>query len=222
MSFLIDQNEPEELDYWCSQSYEVKRGNWNQSGRFEEGKVIYPDITVVSNKIIGVNRKQAVEWMAGFSAWKDQVLRELNGPIDFLIQVIEGAITSTPREGLWGWDLNYPDIVPSTDRLGDLNGNGLLTVGGHVSNHDYKNLFGELIRISDSGIPTFFTGNTFGTALFLVELHKIADQEDWEPRLLTQLVKEKFLINEREIIRRNLILFLMGIPGVGQDRKSDV
>lgn len=213
MSFMVDNNEPEELDYWLSQSYEVKRGAFNKTSG---NPVTYPDITVLSKRIIGVNRKQSGEWLGGFSAWQEQILRELNGPVDYMIQVIEGGISPLVKEGLWSWDLNLPRITVSYDRLGNPTGGGVGETLIWKSNQDYKHVIGELIRLADSGIPTFFTGNIFGTAQFLVELHSIVDREDWEPRLLTRLVKQKYEISERELVRRNLILFLMGIPSVGQ------
>lgn len=215
MTFLIDNNEPDEFDYWLGQSFPVKRGAFNQTSG---NPIVYPDFTIQTDKrIIGVNRKQAVEWMGGFNAWKDQVLRELNGPVDYLYQVIEGAITSTPRDGVWGWDTQDPDIHKSYKGNTDIeSGGGHSEFYGHVSQWDYKALMGEIIRLTDAGIYTFFTSGVFGTSQFLIELHKIAALDDWEPRCLTQLVKTKYMISETEIVRRNMILFLMGIPSVGE------
>lgn len=215
MSFKVDQNEPEEFDYYLGQSYPVTRGAFNQTSG---NSLTYPDFTIITDKrIIGINRKQATEWMGGFSAWKDQVLRELNGPVDYLYQVIEGSISSDKGNGVWGWNWQEPYIEKAYKGKTDIeSGMGTATVVGHVSLWDYKALMGEVIRLTDVGIFTFFTSSIWSTAQFLLELHKIADHEDWEPRCLTQLVKTKYMISEVEQGRRNLILFLMGIPGVGE------
>lgn len=213
--FLVDQNEPTEFDHWLSQSYPLKRGSYNQTSG---NPVVYPDITIVTDKrILGFNRKQATEWMGGFQSWKDQVLRELNGPVDYLYQIIEGSISSTIREGVWGWDWSDPDIRKSFKGNTDIeSGMGVANVYGHSSMWDYKALMGEIIRLADAGIYTFFTSGVFASCQLLLEFHKIADNDDWEPRCLTQLVKQKYQISESEITRRNMILFLMGIPGVGE------
>src|SRR2546423_1387770 len=154
MTFLVDQNEPEEFDYWLSQSYPVKRGVYNQTSG---GGLVYPDITIQTDKrIIGVNRKQASEWMGGFTAWKDQILRELNGPVDYLYQVIEGSISSDRGNGVWGWNWQEPYIELSHKGNTDIEtGLGTGTVVGHRSEWDYKALMGEIIRLTDAGIFTF-------------------------------------------------------------------
>lgn len=214
MTFLVDQNEPPEIDYWLSQSYPVKRGSFNQTSG---SGLVYPDFTIQSKRILGVNRKQASEWMGGFDAWKDQVLRELNGPVDFLYQVIEGSISSDIGNGVWGWNWQEPYIEKQFKGKTDIeSGMGTATVVGHQSMWDYKNLMGEIIRLTDAGIYTFFTSSLFSTAQLLVELHSICERDDWEPRCLTKLVKAKYQISETEHVRRQLILFLMGVPGIGE------
>jgi len=209
---MIDNNEPEEFDYWLSQTTTIKRGAYNKTA---SGEPTYPDFTIVSNKIIGVNRKQASEWLGGIPHWEEQLQRELAGPIDYLLCVIEGSVSVDPVFGVYGWNWQAPDIKDHRTRAGEKY--GTVQVTGFPSQWDYKGLMGKLIRLNDAGIPTFFTSNVFGTATFLAELHSIAERDDWQPSGLTKLIKSKYVISEWEQSRRQMILFLMGIPGVGED-----
>src|SRR5438132_161650 len=100
MTVLLDLHEPKQLEYYLNQSCEVKVGNYNMSSG---SSLTYPDLTIINGgKTIGINRKQSSEWVAGLDAWEEQIGRELNGPIDSLISIVEGFITPVPS-GVYCW-----------------------------------------------------------------------------------------------------------------------
>lgn len=151
---------------------------------------------------IGINRKQAAEWIGGIDAWEDQVRRELASPnIDYLYCLIEGFITQSSN------GVTSHSFQDNHSWKGN-------TVEFKIN---YKYLMGLILRSHELGVPVFFTDSILGSSIFLAELHSICEREDWDSDIFLKLNKTRYQISEPEKIRRDYILFLMGIPGVGEE-----
>lgn len=208
---LIDQNEPEIFDYYLSQSTEVNRGNYNKSPGASLS-LTYPDFTIINGgKTVGINRKQSTEWLAGIDSWENQLLMELQGPIDYLISIIEGSIIPD-GDGVIG--ISYQEAGVTWRRNGH---SCVVDAQGERSQWNYKAIQGKIQAMWEVGIPTYFTSNILGSAIFIAEMHHRAT-EGYVSKTLGRLIKEKYQITETEKLMRDWILFLMGIPGIGEDK----
>lgn len=208
---LIDDNEPVDFDFLVGQTIEVQRGKFNQSpGAY----LIYPDFTVINGgKVIGVNRKQAGELLGNLDAWEEQLHRELQGSVDGLVAMVEGFI-SPDSDGVWAWKLesDSPVVYSRRDQ-----GNGKLSMWGRHFHYTYNAIQAKFNRMWELGIPVHFTSDIRGSSAFLIALHDLIGKSEEEHKTFNRLIKERFIISESDRAKRQFALFLMGIPGVGEE-----
>ena len=204
-------HEPELLDYYLSQTGEVQRGNYNQSPN-QSYALVYPDITCINGgPIVGVNRKQASEWLGGLDQWEEQLHKEVNGPIDYLVSIIEGQVIPAGEGSI---ALSFQDLNYTTRR----NSHSVdVQAKGEMSRWPYKALMGKVQAMWDIGIPVIFTSNLLGSAIFISELHHRAS-EGYESQTFKRFIKEKWQISETDLKLREQILLYMNIPGIGEDK----
>jgi hypothetical protein len=101
---LADRNEADnhpQLISWLRQSTEVETGSYNQTAG---STIIYPDFVLVGgNKLVGVNRKTVGEILSSPEKVLEQIQRELAGPVEQLVLLIEGIMV--PDGQLWSMGL---------------------------------------------------------------------------------------------------------------------
>ncbi len=195
MSVLVDFHEPTEIDHLLSQSVEVVRGNYNQSAG---GTLIFPDYTLLNaGKAVGINSKQVGEVIGGIDQLEDQLLREIRGPIDYLVLCVRGYITpTTDGSGYWAWSI--------AEKTGHR---------AHHTNQSYKGLVAFYNRLEQLGIAVWQEPNLYAFALRLLALHDSLAKEPWQHHTLQRLIKADYYISETEEARRDHMLNLMGLRG---------
>lgn len=194
---LIDQNENPLYDELCGQSLEVQRGAFNQTAG---SSLVFPDFVCMNNGITaGVNNKDAAELLGSIDAVEEQLSRELLGPIDSLTLMVRGLIVPT-SEGCRSYSVNEE---------------GRINPRGRDFRTPYARVMSWYTGLWELGIPVVNTSNLRGSATFLVQLHNSLGKE--ESRIFKRLVTIRKEVQSYDLRERSLALFLMGIPGVGEE-----
>lgn len=194
---LQDRNEPIEFEYLLKQSVDVQVGSFNQTS--PTGPV-YPDFTCVNAGLAaGVNRKQAAELLGSIDAVEEQLGRELLGPCDSLVLMVEGL------------------VVPTSDGCNahSIDENGKVNPRGRAFRTPYARVMSWYTGLWELGIPVVNTSNLRGSATFLVQLHNSLGKE--ESRIFKRLITIRKEVQSYDLRERSLALFLMGIPGCGEE-----
>lgn len=214
MTLLVDQNEernqPDLLAY-LRQSVDVRTGAYNQhSGN----PVAYPDFTIIGgDKLVGVNRKQVSEVLSSLDKVEEQLQRELSGPCEYLVLLIEG-IMYPGNDGVWAYQLDWLRGIRiwNSEQVGSV---------GFKRQHfrtNYKGIQNWQTRLEWLGINVVHTYSLYDTACKLVALHDLVMKGE-ESKTLNRLIKSSFTIAALDPTEKAMALSLMGIQngGIGEE-----
>lgn len=217
MTLLIDQNENRnhpDLTLLLEQSLEVQVGDYNQS---PNGGVCYPDFTVSGGEtLVGINRKTCGEWLSDSDKVIEQVQRELAGPCEQLVLLIEGVMVAG-KTGMGAYDPNWDSYVPLMTRNGPHPSIGAVQTTRRAYTVNPKHAQNQQTRLEWLGVMIAHTYDIKDTASKLIAMHDLVLKG--EPnKVLDRLIKQEFHIQALDPIERAMALSLMGIinGGVGE------
>ena len=193
---LIDQFEDPLYGTYLSGCVEYERGAFNKTGG---SSLVYPDFTLLNGgRVLGVNAKQAGECLSSLDAVEAQLAMEIAGPIDGLHLMIRGMVIPT--------DLNQCEAV-SFDEDGHCH-------HGRTFAQNYVGYLAWLSRLDEMGVTVVSLPNIKASASYLVALHNNLGKT--EHKTFRRLLPTKQMIADMDHELRARALFLMGIPGVGE------
>lgn len=211
---LIDQNEHRnhpDLTLLLEQSLEVQIGDYNQS---PNGGVTYPDFTVSGGEtLVGINRKTCGEWLSDSDKVIEQVQRELAGPCEQLVLLIEGVMKTGVEGGVEAYQFQWK----AEHFYNKGQDHGSVPFARRYYAVNYKHAQNQQTRLEWLGVMVTHTYDIRDTASKLIAMHDLVLKG--EPnKVLDRLIKQEFHIQALDPIERAMALSLMGIinGGVGE------
>lgn len=211
MTLLIDHHENRnhpDLTVLLAQSVDIHVGDYNQSSG--DG-LIYPDFHCAGGeKLLGINRKSVHEFLSSPERVVEQIQRELAGPCEWLVLLIEGIMAPDSGSGAWGYSMDWATLrtYPNTDQRG--------TVGFKRQhyNTNWEHIQNQQTRLEWLGIQVVHSYSVVDTASKLVALHKMA-MDNRPNRVLDQLIKTDIAVLALDPVEKAMAHTLMGISGGG-------
>lgn len=205
MTFLIDHHEPPEIDMLL-QDLEIQRGDYNSSGSSSQ---VYPDYVVVGgDKLVGINRKQVGEWLSSSDKVIEQLQRELAGPCEHLVLLIEGVMKPIGHTAMMSYSFEWSRAKAFNDT------HGTMPFTQRVYAVNPKHVQNEQTRLEFLGVQVVHTYSLSDSASKLIALHDMIIKG--EPNnVLNRLIKSDVAVNALDPIERKLATDLIGIQGAG-------
>ncbi len=206
------KNHPEILTM-LSQHVEVDVSSMNQS---PGSTLIFPDFVVMGgSKIVGINRKVVGEWLGNSDKVLDQVQRELAGPIDHLVLLIEGVMVPKAGGGMWSYQVDWINARPYQS-LQRENPNGFVTFRRQPFVINQKHSQNEQTRLEFMGVQVVHTYSLEDTVSKLVAFHDLVIN-DTPNTVLNRLIKPEvhavgLTPQETKFARQ-----LMAFDGIGEE-----
>ncbi len=165
----IDNNEKRNQPELCNllaAAVPVTYGDYNQTSG---SAVVYPDFTIFDgDRLVGVNRKTVGEWLGSSDKVIDQVQRELAGPCEQLILLIEGVMRPAGSTAMWGYSLDWDR--ETTFRNDE---HGSLPYSRRQFSVNPKHAQNEQTRLEFLGVQVVHTYSIQDTASKLIAFHDL-------------------------------------------------
>ncbi len=209
---LVDQNEARnqpELVSILREAVDIDIGDYNQS---PNQSLVYPDFTIAGgDKLVGINRKQVGEWLSNSDACIEQCQRELAGPVEHLVLLIEGVMRPD-NSGMISYSLDFKN-----EHYWDK-----ATVSGYVPflrrHHavNPKHAQNEQTRLEFLGVQVVHTYSIQDTASKIIAFHDLVLKG--EPnRVLDKLYKPDIHVLGLTPQETRFARQLMSMDGVGEE-----
>ncbi len=210
---LVDSNEARnqpELVSLLRASLDVDVQSINQTST---NTLVYPDFVIFGgSKQVGINRKTVGEWLSSPDKVIEQVQRELAGPVEWLVLVIEGVMRAAGHTGMlahtFAWNQsrffnNSADAhgtVPFTQRLYAINPK-------HAQN--------EQTRLEFLGVQVVHTYSPADTASKIISFHDLV-MKDEPNNVLSRLIKPEHHVTGLTVQETKFARQLLAFDGVGE------
>lgn len=213
---LVDQNEARnqpELVNILRESVDIDIGDYNQS---PNQSLVYPDFTIAGgDKLVGINRKTVGEWLSNSDACIEQCQRELAGPVEHLVLLIEGVMRPTTNNTMMGYGFDW-------EKEHYYNANGLGMVHGTIpfTQREFrvnpKHAQNEQTRLEFLGVQVVHTYSIQDTASKIISFHDLVMKG--EPnRVLDKLYKPDIHVLGLTPQETRFARQLMSMDGVGEE-----
>ncbi len=212
---LVDSNEARnqpELVSLLRASLDVDVQSINQTAT---NTLVYPDYVIFGgSKQVGINRKTVGEWLSSPDKVIEQVQRELAGPVEWLVLVIEGNMVPKSGGGMWAYDINWVNAHPyqnfsGQDRVGtvDFKRQPYAINPKHAQN--------EQTRLEFMGVQVVHTYSPADTASKIISFHDLVMSN--EPNtVLSRLIKPEHHVTGLTPQETKFARQLLAFDGVGE------
>lgn len=187
---LVDSNEDRNhptLVPLLRQHVEVDVGGINQS---PGSSLIYPDFVIWGGtEVVGINRKTVGEWLSNSDACISQIQRELAGPINSLVLLIEGTMRAHALgTAMYGYTLDWEreHLYNSMNTSGDIH--GTVAFSRRQFNINAKHAQNEQTRLEFMGVQVVHTYSIQDTVSKLIAFHDMI-LEGKPNNVLSRLIK---------------------------------
>ncbi len=196
MSVLVDHHEDPLYDHYFSGMVPFQRGPFNQT---DTSGPVLPDITIINGGLVpGFNNKQAGEVVGAIDATEEQLSREIPY-VDKLTLMVRGIITPTE---------NNECMCRSVDEEGHVR-------TGRVFHQNYVGLMAWFSRLEEMGVNVVILPNIKACAMYVIAMHNNIGKA--EHHTFKRLLPTKQMLAEVDPVQRQWLLFLMSVPGIGEE-----
>lgn len=208
---LADQNEVRnqpELIGWLRQSVEVQEGSFNQTAG---SSIIYPDFVVVGGEqLVGINRKTVNELLSSPEKVLEQIQRELAGPVEQLILLVEGICVPDGNSGAWAYSMDWGNIhlYQNTDQR------GTVPFRRQHSKTNWTHVQNVQTRLEFLGVQVVHSYSLYDTATKLVSIHDLV-VANLPNKVLDKLFKPSISILALDPVEKAMATTLVGVAGAG-------
>ncbi len=212
---LVDQNEARnqpELVNILRQAVDIDIGDYNQS---PNQSLVYPDFTIAGgDKLVGINRKTVGEWLSNSDACIEQVQRELAGPVEHLVLLIEGIMRPSPNGMMYAYSLDW-----NNQKIWRVNTQGAAGQVNFTSRNfsvNPKHAQNEQTRLEFLGVQVVHTYSIQDTASKIISFHDLVMKG--EPnRVLDKLYKPDIHVLGLTPQETRFARQLMSMDGTGEE-----